>query len=55
MAEVTYPPVQQAMKKLEELSLSEEERFRAIARERALIDEATLRWETTEGGGDSRG
>lgn len=54
MAEVTYPPVQQAMKKLEELSLSEEERFRAIARERALIDEATLRWEATEGKEEAR-
>jgi predicted transposase/invertase (TIGR01784 family) len=54
MAEVTYPPVQQAMKKLEELSLSEEERFRAIARERTLIDEATLRWEATEGKEEAR-
>ena len=54
MSEVQYPPVREAMKKLEELSLSEEERFRAIARERALIDEASLRWEATEGKEEAR-
>jgi flagellar biosynthesis/type III secretory pathway protein FliH len=54
MAELQYPPVREAMKKLEELSLSEEERFRAIARERALIDEASLRWEATEGKEEAR-
>jgi len=42
------------MKKLEELSLSEEERYRAIARERVLIDEASLRWEATEGKEEAR-
>ena len=54
MSEVQYPPVREAMKKLEELSLSEEERFRAIARERALTDEASLRWEATEGKEEAR-
>ena len=54
MSEVQYPPAREAMKKLRELSSSEEERYRAIARERALIDEASLRWEATEGKEEAR-
>jgi hypothetical protein len=54
MSDVQYAPVQEAMKRLEQLSLSQEERFRALARERALLDEATLRWEATEGKAQAR-
>jgi flagellar biosynthesis/type III secretory pathway protein FliH len=54
MSDVQYAPVQEAMKRLEQLSLSQEERFRALARERALLDEATLRWEATEGKAKAR-
>jgi hypothetical protein len=42
MSELDYPPVEQALEKLQDLSLSDEERFRAIARERQLYNEATL-------------
>ena len=36
MSEVTYPPVQRAMEKLQALSRNEEDRYRAIAREHGL-------------------
>ena len=42
MSELTYPPVQQALDKLQTLSQNEEDRYRAIARERALYNEMTL-------------
>ena len=50
MSEVTYPPVQQAMKKLQALSRNEEDRYRAIARERALYNELTLLRDAREEG-----
>ena len=39
MSDLAYPPVQQAMKRLQELSRNEEDRYRALAREKALYDE----------------
>ena len=42
MSELSYPPVQQALDKLQALSQNEEDRYRAIARERALYNEMTL-------------
>ena len=42
MSELSYPPVQQALDKLQTLSQNEEDRYRAIARERALYNEMTL-------------
>ena len=42
MSDVTHPAVQRAMKKLQELSLNEEDRFRALARERALMTEMSM-------------
>ena len=42
MSELSYPPVQQALDKLQTLSQNEEDRYRAIARERALFNEMTL-------------
>ena len=42
MSDLTYPPVQQAMKRLQELSRNEEDRYRALAREKALYDELYL-------------
>jgi hypothetical protein len=50
MSEVSYPPVQQAMKKLQALSRNEEDRYRAIARERALFNELTLLRDAREEG-----
>ena len=50
MSDVTYPPVQQALKKLQALSLNEEDRYRAIARERALYNELTLLRDAREEG-----
>lgn len=50
MSQIDYPPVREAMAKLQEISLSEEERYRAIARERALIDHATLLGDAQETG-----
>ena len=50
MSEVSYPPVQEAMKKLQALSRNEEDRYRAIARERALFDELTLLRDAREEG-----
>ena len=42
MSDVTHPAVQRAMHKLQELSLNEEDRFRALARERALMTEMSM-------------
>jgi predicted transposase/invertase (TIGR01784 family) len=42
MSELSYPAVQQALDKLQTLSQNEEDRYRAIARERALFNEMTL-------------
>ena len=42
MSDLAYPPVQQAMKRLQELSRNEEDRYRALAREKALYDELYL-------------
>ncbi len=50
MSEVTYPPVQRAMEKLQALSRNEEDRYRAIARERALYNELTLLRDAREEG-----
>ena len=50
MSEVAYPPVQQALKKLQDLSRNEEDRYRAIARERALYNELTLLRDAREEG-----
>jgi hypothetical protein len=50
MSEVSYPPVQEAMKKLQALSRNEEDRYRAIARERALFNELTLLRDAREEG-----
>ena len=50
MSDVTYPPVQQAMKKLQDLSRNEEDRYRALAREKALYDELTMLRDAREEG-----
>ena len=50
MSDLAYPPVQQALKKLHDLSLNEEDRYRAIARERALYNELTLLRDAREEG-----
>ena len=50
MSDLAYPPVQQAMKKLQDPSRNEEDRYRAIARERALYNELTLSRDAREGG-----
>ena len=42
MSDLSYPPVQQAMKKLQDLSRNEEDRYRALARDKALYDELSL-------------
>ena len=42
MSDLSYPPVQQAMKKLQDLSSNEEDRYRALARDKALYDELSL-------------
>lgn len=42
MSDVTHPAVQRAKHKLQELSLNEEDRFRALARERALMTEMSM-------------
>jgi hypothetical protein len=42
MSDLSYPPVQQAMKRLQELSRNEQDRYRALAREKALYDELYL-------------
>lgn len=42
MSDLAYPPVQQAMRRLQELSRNEEDRYRALAREKALYDELYL-------------
>ena len=42
MSDLTYPPVQQAMKRLQELSRNEEDRYRALARAKARYDELYL-------------
>ena len=39
MAEMHYPPVQQALERIRLLSADEETRYIAMARERALLDE----------------
>jgi flagellar biosynthesis/type III secretory pathway protein FliH len=50
MSDLAYPPVQQALKKLQDLSRNEEDRYRAIARERALYNELTLLRDAREEG-----
>lgn len=56
MSELSYPPVQQALDKLQALSQNEEDRYRAIARERALYNEMTLlRHAREEGREEGRG
>ena len=42
MSDLSYPPVQQAMKKLQDLSRNEQDRYRALARDKALYDELSL-------------
>ena len=42
MSDLSYPPVQQAMKRLQDLSRNEQDRYRALAREKALYDELYL-------------
>ena len=50
MAQIDYPPVQQALDEIRTLSSDEEARHRAFARERALMDERSeLRWARDEG------
>lgn len=58
MANITHPPVQRAMAQLQALSADDEARYRALARERALHDEATLLKDAEERGerrGEKRG
>lgn len=58
MANITHPPVQRAMAQLQALSADDEARYRALARERALHDEATLLKDAEERGekrGERRG
>ena len=50
MADLAYPPVQQALNKLERISSSEQDRYRALARERALYNELTLLTDAREEG-----
>ena len=50
MSDIAYPPVQQALNKLERISSSEQDRFRALARERALYNELTLLTDAREEG-----
>jgi hypothetical protein len=50
MSDLAYPPVQQAMKKLQDPSRNEEDRYRAIARERAPYNELTLSRDAREEG-----
>jgi hypothetical protein len=50
MSQIDHPPVREAMAKLQEISRSEEDRYRAIARERALIDHVTLLGDAQETG-----
>ena len=42
MSQLSYPPVQQALDMLKDLSADAETRHRAMVRERALYDERTL-------------
>jgi flagellar biosynthesis/type III secretory pathway protein FliH len=42
MSDLTYPPVQQALKRLHDLSRNEQDRYRALARDKARYDELFL-------------
>ena len=42
MSQLSYPPVQQALNMLKDLSADAETQHRALVRERALHDERTL-------------
>ena len=42
MSDLSCPPVQQAMKKLQGLSCNEEDRYRALASDEALYDGFSL-------------
>jgi predicted transposase/invertase (TIGR01784 family) len=50
MSNIEHKPVLAAMERLRALSQDEEERWRALSRERALLDEATLLTEAREAG-----
>ena len=54
MSQLSYPPVQQALEMLKDLSADAETRHRAMVRERALHDEATL-IQAAEQRGEQRG
>ena len=54
MSQLSYPPVQQALDMLKDLSADAETRHRALVRERALHDEATL-IQAAEQRGEQRG
>ena len=55
MSDLSCPPVQQAMKKLQDLSCNEEDRYRALARDKALYDELSLLNDAREEGREKGG